>query len=122
MKKRAVLAIAGIVGVLSAPLSTAQELTQTTVAQSAFGSLFSAGRNYVLGVSTTAKVGLLLTLLFIAIIIFIRMKDSPSNNLRKAREMHDRAVKLHSEGKDEEAQASYSKADSYREKAQEQSL
>jgi hypothetical protein len=122
MEKRAVLAVAGIVGVLSAPLAIAQELTRTTVGQSAFGNLFSAGRNYVLGISTTAKVGLLLTLLFIAVIMFVRMKDSPSNNLRKAREMHDKAVKLHSEGKNEEAQASYSKADSYREKAQEQSL
>ena len=60
-------------------------------------------------------------LVLIAVIaLFLRLRDTMNNNLRKARALHDEATALHEQGQEEEAKLLFEKANYYREHAYEQ--
>lgn len=70
--------------------------------------------------SSSKKISILAVLAFIALIAYLRSRDALGNNLRKARELHRKAVELNEKGKTEEAALYYKKAADYREKAEAQ--
>ncbi|MBN2367653.1 hypothetical protein JXC34_01445, partial [Candidatus Woesearchaeota archaeon] len=53
----------------------------------------------------------------VALILYLRLRDSPKNNLRRARKHHQIGEKLYSEENHEEAKLHYEIAKEYREKA-----
>ena len=60
-------------------------------------------------------------LVLIAVIaLFMRLRDTLNNNIRKARALHDEATALHEQGQEEEAKQLFEKANYYREHAYEQ--
>jgi len=71
--------------------------------------------------NTSTKIAILAALVFISVIAYLRTRDVASNNMRRARDLHKKAVELHEQGKDEESARLYSKSNEYREKAEEQS-
>ncbi len=70
--------------------------------------------------SLSKKIAILGVLAFIALILYIRSRDTAGNNLRRARELHQKAVELNEKGKTEEAAEHYRQAEKFREKAEEQ--
>ncbi|MAG15925.1 hypothetical protein CMO88_02595 [Candidatus Woesearchaeota archaeon] len=78
--------------------------------------LFSSLRD--LGMST--KLAILAGLVSIALIIYFRTRDTASNNMRRARDLHKKASELHDSGNPQEAEDYYQKANTYREKAETQ--
>ena len=56
----------------------------------------------------------------VLIFLFIRLRDTSANNLRKAKSFHDEAASLHEEGNEEEARKLFEKSNYHREKAFEQ--
>lgn len=66
------------------------------------------------------KIAILGVLAFIALIAYLRSRDTPGNNLRRARELHQKAVELNEKGKTGEAESYYKKAADCREKAEAQ--
>ncbi len=83
-------------------------------------SYFSYAKSAVKELSTSTKIAILAFLAFLAIIAYLRGRDTAGNNIRRARELHQKAVELHEKGKAEEAAALYKKAAEYREKAEAQ--
>ena len=60
---------------------------------------------------------ILLLIVIILAILVMRMRNTPENNLRRARNYHHKAEKLHEKGKDERAKHYYALAEKYRKKA-----
>lgn len=69
------------------------------------------------GMPVAAKLALLAVFVAAAFIVFSRTRDSASNNLRKARSLHERATALHEKGREEEARLLFEKSSYHREKA-----
>ena len=70
--------------------------------------------------STSKKIAVLCVLAFIALILYLRVRNTAGNNIRRARELHQKAVELNEKGKAEEAASYYQKAADSREKAEAQ--
>lgn len=68
--------------------------------------------------SMSAKAAILVSLSVGAALLYLRTRDTPANNLRKARGMHRKAVGLHEKGSDEEAAKYYALAAQLRQKAE----
>jgi len=54
------------------------------------------------------------------IIYYLRMRDTVGNNMRRARNHHEKGVKHHEKGNEEEASSYYKKANEFREKTEAQ--
>ena len=108
----------GIVAALLLPTSAyAQDnavQTYLSYVRQAFFEIFTTLRS----LNNSVKLAILAGLVFIAIIIYLRTKDTMSNNMRRARGLHKRALELHEQGKDEESAKLYQKANTYREKGE----
>lgn len=78
----------------------------------------TAAVNLLRGLSTSTKVAILAVIAFLALIVYLRSRDTAGNNLRRARELHQKAVELHEKGNTGEAAALYQKASECREKAE----
>ncbi len=76
--------------------------------------------NSLIGLSLSKKIAILAVLAFIALIAYLRRRDTAGNNLRRARALHRKALELHEKGETEEATGHYKKAAEYREKAEAQ--
>ncbi len=72
------------------------------------------------GLSSSKKIAILAVLAFIALLAYLRNRDTTGNNLRRAREFHRKAVELNEKGKTEEAALYYRKSAGYRERAEAQ--
>ncbi|MBI2145384.1 hypothetical protein HYU18_03625 [Candidatus Woesearchaeota archaeon] len=66
------------------------------------------------------KVALVAVAAGLFFMVFTRLRDSVSNNLRRARSFHEKGTSLHEKGLEEEARLMFEKANYYRERAQEQ--
>jgi len=84
--------------------------------QLAFLEMFSSLR----GLGISLKLAILAGLVFIAILIYLRTRDTSSNNMRRARDFHKKAIELHEKGDDGRAAEHYQKANEYREKGESQ--
>jgi len=60
---------------------------------------------------------ILLIIVILLAIIVMRMRDTPDNNLRRARNYHHKAEKLHEKGKEERAKHFYALSEKYRKRA-----
>ena len=69
-----------------------------------------------------AKIAAGIIALVVVISLFLRLRDTMANNLRKARALHDAATALHEQGQEDEAKLLFEKANYYREHAYEQQL
>ena len=67
--------------------------------------------------NSSVKVAVLAAAIFVALLFYLRQRDIRSNNVRKAREYHQKGVKLHEKGKEDAATVQYQKANEFREKA-----
>ncbi len=72
------------------------------------------------GLSMSTKIAILAVLVFLALIVYLRSRDTAKNNLRRAMGLHKKAVELHEKGKTEEATERYRQAEKFREKAEAQ--
>ncbi len=88
---------------------------------------FSYAKNaaeYALGLlrelSLSTKITIFAIIAFIALMAYLRRRDTAGNNIRRARELHRKALELHEKGEAEEAAGHYKKASEYREKAEAQ--
>jgi hypothetical protein len=68
--------------------------------------------------SIPAKLAILASLAFGGLLLYLRTRDTPANNLRKARGLHRKAVELHEHGKEEKAAQYYAQASQLRQKAE----
>ncbi|MBS3132616.1 hypothetical protein J4470_00610 [Candidatus Woesearchaeota archaeon] len=68
--------------------------------------------------NTSTKIAIIAALAFIAVMAYLKARDTASNNMRRARDLHKKAVELHEQGEDDEAAEHYQKASEYREKAE----
>ncbi len=64
-----------------------------------------------------ARAAIVIGLVAAAIFIFLRTRNTPSNNLRRAQSLHARATALHEKGQEDEARILFEKSNYYREKA-----
>lgn len=78
--------------------------------KSAFGALS--------GLPLLAKVALIAVLVAAAFVLFSRLRDNASNNIRRAQSLHQQATALHEKGDEEGAKLLFEKAGYHREKAQ----
>jgi len=60
---------------------------------------------------------IVLIIVIILAVIVMRMRDTPENSLRRARNYHHKAEKLHEKGKEERAKHYYALAERYRKRA-----
>ncbi len=70
--------------------------------------------------SPSKKIAMLGVLAFIVLILYLRSRNTAGNNLRRARELHQKAVELNEKGKTAEADEHYKQAETFREKAEAQ--
>lgn len=70
-----------------------------------------------LGLPLLAKAALAAIAAAALFFLFSRLRDNDSNNLRKARSLHERASSLHEKGQEDEAKLLFEKSDYHREKA-----
>jgi hypothetical protein len=70
--------------------------------------------------SLTAKIVSAVIILAVIIAIYLYLRDSPLNNYRRAKKLHQKASGLHEKGDEEKAKALFEKANIYREKAYEE--
>lgn len=105
-----------IVMILAASTAAYAQAAQTYLSyvRQAFLEILNSLRN----LSTSAKTAILAALIFLAVILYLRTRSTASNNMRKARDLHKKAVELHERGNDEEAVQYYKKSSEYREKAE----
>ena len=67
-----------------------------------------------------AKIAAGIIALAAVISLFMRLRDTLGNNLRKAKSLHEEATALHEQGQEDEAKLLFEKANYYREHAYEQ--
>ncbi|MBI2136895.1 hypothetical protein HYU12_00035 [Candidatus Woesearchaeota archaeon] len=88
--------------------------TYTGYVRQAFLEMLASARD----MSVSAKLSIIAGAAIIAAMLYLRMRDTPANNLRKAREMHNKAVEHHKKGEHEKSAQYYQKAQQYRAKAE----
>ena len=92
---------------------------------------FSLSTRGALGIATGAiasaaalplltKIGIGALILAIALLLYLRLRDSADNNLRTAKALHEKASALHEQGQEDEAKLLFEKANYHREKAYQQ--
>ena len=79
---------------------------------------FSEGIDQLLESSFFLKLWIIVALAIAAITLYLRNRDTPGNNTRRARTLHKKAVASHERGDAEEAAEYYRKAAAFREKAE----
>lgn len=82
------------------------------------GSAFSELITSLQALNTSMKLSILAAFVFIVILFYVRTRDTTSNNIRKARDLHKKAVELHEKGEGGAAAEYYTKANEQREKAE----
>ena len=66
------------------------------------------------------KIAILIFLVILGVAVYLRTRDTGFNNMRRARQLHEKAVKKHEKGNTEGAAKHYQRASEYREKAEDQ--
>lgn len=97
-------------GMAAFPLSLVEGLAKP--AKSLFGILSS--------LPLAAKIAVAVIVLVAVVSLFVRLRNSMGNNLRRANALHEEATALHEKGQEEEAKLLFEKANYYREHAYEQ--
>jgi len=82
--------------------------------KSGFAELISLALN----LSFVGKVGVVAAVAIVIGIVYSRTRDTPANNLRKARALHKKATEMHQSGDEQQAAEHYQKAEYHREKAE----
>ncbi|MBI2664261.1 hypothetical protein HYX10_02865 [Candidatus Woesearchaeota archaeon] len=103
----------------SIPLAAAS--AASAGAQPDYLSTAVSGFAEVLGIvrsNILAQIAIGLFAFIAAIMLYLRMRSTAANNMRRARNAHGKAVELHESGNEEEALKHYEKANEFREKAQ----
>ena len=74
----------------------------------------------LINMSLTGKISLIVAAGLIIIALYLRYRDNAGNNFKKAREHHKKAIELHGQGREDDANKHYQAANEFREKAEEQ--
>ena len=88
--------------------------TYTGYVRQAFSEMLVSVRE----MSVSARLSIIAGAAIIAALIYLRTRDTKANNLRKAREMHNKALEQHQKGEYEKSAQYYQKAQQYRAKAE----